>query len=48
MLDNYNIKKEDIIKHVAKDETVEFCAGYDNLEQDDDKALNTGSLGVPG
>ena len=52
MLDNNiecnKIKKEDIIKHEVKDEVLEFSAGYDNLEQNIDNALNTGSLGVPG
>ena len=48
MLDNNEIKKEDIMKHEVKHEDVEFSAGYDNLEQNIDNSLNTGSLGVPG
>ena len=52
MLDNNNIKKEDIIKHEVKhevkDEVVELSVGYDNIEQNNDNTLNTGSLGVPG
>ena len=48
MLDNNKIKKEDIINDEVKGEVVDFSAGYDNLEQNIDNALNTGSLGVPG
>ena len=47
-MESNNVTKEDISKHKVKEEFVDFCGRYDNLEQNIDNAHDTVSLGVSG